>query len=245
MSITSELTKSLEKAQAGFLERAIAREIDAMLHDQTPMGKITINASTWSLDWGVDQAKIWAVIEALVATGFWQTLSGMTGELLICSTIADSAKSIGKVRKKASMGAVKQKSSEQRANNMSLSDANLAERSKMAEVVEQMPFEQRFDSLRRGFDGWLPSDRYSAAGMVFRPDGAMIEKLGEQFPSIDMALALATMYEDLRECPHDRPSIAAFVYWMPNWLKKNTARLTTALQGEQHSKQLPTLLDDY
>jgi hypothetical protein len=245
MSITSELTKSLEMAQAGFLDRAIAREIDAMLHDQASMGKLIIDANAWSLDWGIDPARVWKVIEALVTTGFWKTLSGMEGELLVCPAIADSAKSIGKVRKKASMSAVKQKSSEQRANNMSLSDANLAERSKMAEVVETMPFEQRFEILRKGFDGWFPSDRYSAAGMVFRPDIATIEKLAEQFPSIDMTLALATMYEDLRECAHDRPSIVSFVYWMPNWLKKNTARLTTALQSDQHSKQLPTLLDDY
>ncbi len=245
MSITSELTKSLEKAKAGFLERAIAREIDAKLHDQAPMGKIIIDANAWSLDWGIDPAKIWKVIESVTATGFWETLSGMDGELLICSSIADSAKSIAKGRKKTNMAAVKQKSSEDRAVNMSLEDANPVVRSKMAEVVEQLPFEQRFDRLRKGYDGWFPSDRYSAAGMVFRPDAAMLEKLSEQFPSIDMALALSTMYEDLRECPNDRPSIAAFVYWMPNWLKKNAARLALALQSDQHSKKLDELLDDY
>ena len=245
MSITLELTRALSKLGLSFQERGIAREIDALLHAEQQPGRIGVNVSEWACQWGVMPEDIWRVIQAMEGVGFWQTYDDIGGQVLHCPLLTGSSKALAKTKKRSAMAAVKQKSAEQRAVDMSLSDVNLTERSLMADVIEHIPLESRFARLSDPYAGWLPADRYAAIGMVFKPDSALLEKLSSQFPSIDMDLALAMMYEDLRECPHHRPSVSAFGYWMPNWIKKNESRLTLDQQKAAQSAQLDSLLDSY
>lgn len=245
MSITLELTRALSKLGLDFQARAIAREIDAMLQDGKKPGRLLIDVAGWAGEWAVNGDDIWAVIQQLESSGFWQIQDELSGQVLHCPLITGSSKALARTKKRNVMDAVKRQSSEHRAHDMSLSDANLAERSKVADVVEHIPLETRFVQLANPYAGWLPSDRYAAIGMVFRPDAALVDKLRSQFTAIDIDLALALMYEDLRECPHHRPSITAFGYWMPNWIKKNEARLTLDQKQHEQNVQLDSLLDIY
>jgi hypothetical protein len=245
MSITNELTKALHAAGLDFQGRAIAREIDAMLHDSKTLGRLTLNATSWAAQWLTSVDQIWSVIQQLEARGFWQIQDELQGQVLSCPLITGSSKAIGKTKKRANMSAVKKQSSEHRAVEMGLSDTDLGQRSMMREIVECIPAETRFIQLSNPYEGWLPSDRYAAIGMIFRPETALIEKLKQQFTSIDMDLALSLMYEDLRECPHHRPSVATFGYWMPKWIKNNQDRLTLNQQQHEQSAKLDSLLDDY
>ena len=228
-----------------FQGRAIAREIDSMMQDGKQPGRLLIDAALWASEWGLSTDTVWAVIQKLETSGFWQIQDDLGGQVLHCPLITGSSKALAKSKKRNVMDAVKRQSAEHRANDMSLSDANLLERSKVSDVVETIPLETRFVQLSNPYAGWLPSDRYAAIGMVFRPDAALIEKLKAQFSSIDIDLTLSLMYEDLRECPHHRPSVTAFGYWMPNWIKKNESRLILDQQQHEQNEQLDSLLDSY
>lgn len=245
MSIDAELTKCMLESKFSFMERAIARELLSLLTESKTIGSHHLVTNQWADEWMVEEAIIWKVIQAIEIKGIWEVVSGMDGDLLVSKAIGGAAKSISKAKKNASLKAIKNRSCTERATDLTLSDANIAHRSMFAEVVQTIPFEDRFTALRKPYDGWLPCATYTASGMVYRPDAALIDRLRREHPALDMELAFALMYEDLRDAKRDRPSMDAFGYWIRNWLKSNTERLIVAADATAHSAAIDSLLEQY
>lgn len=245
MSIELDLTKTLTDLGMSFIERAVARELLAQLMVGKAIGSMDLDVPTLASEWSVGEREVWSVIHRLVDVDFWEVSSGCSGEVLVCQALAGSAKAIGKARKTARMRSLKKDASEDRASKLTLADANIANRSLFAEVAEVIPLADRFEILKRPYGGWLPSSAYAASGVVFKPDAAMINKLRTKHPDLDIDLAFALMYEDLRECPRDRPSMESFSYWIPNWINKNSERLVSQAVSEAKVNQFDALLDDY
>lgn len=246
MSITADLNHLLEGMELDFIERAIAREIHSMLTSTstTQVGLILIDSQRWSAEWQVPDSLIWGVIQALEARGYWCIVSSIDGEVLSCQRLADSAKVISRKNKRANLAAVQEKAASQRAKVVSLGEINLQSKA-FAEITSLISQDDRLKALKKGYQGWLPTERYAAIGLTYKPDSGLLSRCGREYPHIDLTMALGMMFEDLREHPNQRPALQRCPQWIIAWLQKNEKRLIAVSMPQVRVEPKTHSLDDY
>lgn len=245
MPLISEFEKIIKSGGFDFNKRAIAREIQSILQQQDAIGTVIINSSRWASDWNLSESEIWAVIDEMIALGFWENMSDMAGETLVCRALSDSSKAIKRANKKKTLNSIKRESSEYRAATMKLADINIESKMMVSDLIGTVDLSERFNLIKQPYSGWLPSDRFAAAGHVFKPDAGILNNIAESYPDISLDLIMVKMYEDLRSNPESRPSLRAFPYWINKWVEKSVEKLRVSSELEDHSSNIDNLLNNY
>ena len=244
MPLTSEFEEILKSQGFNFNQRAIAREIQSILQQKEPAGEVVIDES-WDKNWDIDNAHIWAVIDLMKKSGYWEVIPEMFGNKIVCMAARKSSKVMKRKISEKRIGSIKRESEEYRVASMTLSDVSINQKMLMQEVSGSVDLSERFNLIKNPYAGWLPSDKFAAAGHVFKPDEGILNTISEALPDICIDLIMAMMYEDLRGNPKSRPSIQAFPYWIKGWVKRNSEKMKATAAAEDHSDNLTSLLDNY
>jgi len=241
----TDLNSILKTLSLSFANRAIARALEAMLLEGPKIGSVVIDLPRWASASNVSENTITASLSALQQAGYWQVISEAAHDTLCSKAIEASSRAISRQKKRAALSKVKAQSTAERNTELTLDKADIAQKSLYAEIVEKIPFETRYDELSRGYQGWLPTDKFGACGMVYRCPASAIEELARMYPEVDIDLALSMMYEDLKTSHHHRPSISTFQYWIKNWMKKNASRVKDMSAVQNNTLSNDDLFKDY
>ncbi|WP_410951526.1 hypothetical protein [Pseudomonas sp. S1(2024)] len=235
MRIPDEIASLIRDQFPAFDQRAVARElIDLMLMAQTP-GEIPFQSQELSRSWGVDEALIWDVVNALTVKGVIEVCQGVVSNVLICVGLKSSASAVKKRSKRLDMDSVKKKAIQARAADLKLKDVGPAA---ITEISRRIPFEERNIELDMGFQGWLPTALYGLDGAIFIITPDQRQQLELEHPTVDMQAAFALMYDDLRSERQSRPTVPNAPYWIREWIKKHGANL-----ARQQDDEAPNLED--
>lgn len=215
--------------ECSYAARSIARELSSRLMASAQIGRLELNIPAFAAECAVHEDDVWSVISAIEATDFWTVDQQMTGAWLVSTGIMTSAKAIAARRKKVVLKGIKLQTAVDRANSLRLSDIGSV---MIDEVVARIPRAERDHALRKGYQGWLPSNMFGIDGTAFKPDQKLLSGLSEQFSGIDMAAALAMMFEDLK-LGRARPAMPAFSHWMKRWLIAKGSTVATSVSDDE------------
>jgi hypothetical protein len=223
MRIPDDLASLIRSDLPAFAQRAIARELLDLLITAPSVGEIPLEPQDWSDQWEIENDELWQVIDFFVAKNVLQIQQGSLHDTLVCPGLKSSSKTIKGKAKRMDMAEIRHKASQSRAADLSLQDVLPGS---VKEITRCIALMERNDRLNKGYDGWLPTDRYGLDGMIYAITPDLITSLTGEFPQVDIQSAFALMFDDLRFERQTRPTVPNASYWIRHWLKKNGDSVT-------------------
>lgn len=218
MRIPDDLASFVRSDFPVFAQRAIARELLDLLITAPSVGEIPLESQDWAAQWQIESDALWQVIDFFVAKNVLQIQQGALHDNLVCPGMKSSAKAIKSKTKRLDMAEIRHKASQSRAADLSLQDVLPGS---VKEITHCIALMERNDRLNKGYDGWLPTDRFGLDGMIYAITPDLIASLAREFPQVEIQIAFELMFDDLRFERQTRPSVPNASYWIRHWLKKN------------------------
>jgi hypothetical protein len=223
MRIPDDLASLIRSDFPAFSQRAIARELLDLLITAPSVGEIPLEPEDWAAQWQIESDALWQVIDFFVTKNVLQIQQGSLHDALVCPGMKSSAKTIKSKTKRLDMAQIRDKASQSRAADLSLQDVLPGS---VKEITRCIPLMERNDRLNKGYDGWLPTDRFGLDGMIYAITPDLTAALGIEFPQVDIRSAFELMFDDLRFERQARPTVPNASYWIRHWLKKHGDSVT-------------------
>ncbi|MBB4861346.1 hypothetical protein HNP46_000157 [Pseudomonas nitritireducens] len=234
-----DLSHELRAAGMPFIERAICRELNAMLMAARPAGKLQMAVDAWAREWELPPEQLWSAIGALEKCGYWLVDYSNIEPLLICESISQAAKGIARKQTTRMHSRLKEKTVQDHVETLDLVKVG---KSVVQEVTLIIPRAERKPFMEGGYPGWLPCENFSIDGIAFKPDDGLLQALRTEFPSVDIEAALALMFSELRH--NARPKIRMMHLWIRNWLKESGSKAQVQASEEDHMAALLDLIEN-
>lgn len=225
-----------------FLEKSMARELSQLMLRSKEPGRIAIDAQAWSSTWQINEECIWACLEKLSDEKFWIIdMNNPAGPYLVSDQVKTTSKAAYRSKKKQTSRSIRALAEVERTDSLTLDCVSPMSFSAMGITI---PPEQRDDSLKKGFTGWFPCDKFPINGFAYKPDDAFVESLETEYDELCIATALEMIFREVAYS-NKKPSIKAYPYWIKKWLTTNLKKIPRKEELKDISSLIESKLDEY